>query len=363
MSLFKQLLMICLLGAIGYGAYWGYETYLAAPAEAAEARGGGAVTIETAKAEIQRVYQTVEAVGTSRAATSVEIVPEADGRIVELSITPGQRVEEGTVLVRLDDAIERADLAEAEARLTERRQALERVQQLRNTNAVSQASLEEAVARLAEADAQLDRARRRLADRTILAPFSGVLGLAEVDRGARVTSGDMITRLDDLSKVELEFSLPETLFAKVRRGMPVEARSVAFEDRTFDGEIDTVDSRIDPVSRAFRVRAVIPNRDGTLPAGMFMSLTLTLSEDDALVVPEEAIVFQAAETYVFTIADGTAVRQSVKTGQRRDGRVAVLAGLKEGQEVAIRGLGRLRDGAEVSVKGTAPATANGEGDT
>lgn len=363
MSVFKQLLLICLLGLIGYGGYWGYETYLAPPAEAAEARGSGPVTIETAQAETERIYQNVEAVGTTRAVNSVQIVPETDGRIVELAITPGARVEEGAVLVRLDDAIERADLAEAKARLVERRQVLERIEQLRSTNAVSQATQEEAVARLAEAEAQLDRAQQRLDQRTILAPFAGVLGLPEVDRGARVTSDDMIARLDDLSQVELEFSLPETLFAKVRRGMPVEAQSVAFEDRVFEGQIDAVDSRIDPVSRAFRARALIPNPQGLLPAGMFMSLTLTLSEDDALVVPEEAIVFQAAETYVFAIADGTATRKLVQTGSRQGGKVAVLAGLEPGEEVAVRGLGRLRDGAEVTVKSTEPASDESEGDT
>ncbi|MBY5988619.1 MULTISPECIES: efflux RND transporter periplasmic adaptor subunit [Roseovarius] len=363
MSVFKQLLLICLLGGIGYGCYWGYETYLAPPAEAAEARDSGPVTIEVAAAETQRLYQTVEAVGTTRAAISIEIVPESDGRIVELAITPGAQVEQGALLVRLDDAIERADLAEAEARLTERRQVLERIEQLRSTNAVSQASLEEAVARLAEAEAQLDRARQRLDDRTILAPFAGVLGLAEVDRGARVTSDDVITRLDDLSEVELEFSLPETLFAQVRRGMTVEARSVAFDDHIFEGQIDTVDSRIDPVSRAFRTRAVIPNPEGLLPAGMFMSLTLTLSESDALMVPEEAIVFQAAETYVFGVSDGVAIRTPVRTGQRQDGQVAILSGLQPGQEVAIRGLGRLRDGAEVKVKAAELSPDASEGDT
>lgn len=363
MSVFNQLIVICLLGAMGYGGYWGYNAYLAPPGQAAPARGSGPVTIETAQAEIQRVYNTVEAVGTTRAAKSIEIVPQTDGRIVDLEITPGAQVAKGTVLVRLDDAIERADLAEAQARLTERRQVLARIEQLRSTNAVSQASQEEAVARLAEAEAQLDRAKRRLEDRTILAPFAGVLGLAEVDRGARVTSDDMITRLDDLSDVELEFSLPETLFAKVRRGMPIQARSVAFSERIFEGQIDAVDSRIDPVSRAFRIRALVPNPDGVLPAGMFMSLTLTLSEDDTLVVPEEAIVFQAAETYVFAIADGKATRVSVQTGQRQDGMVAVLSGLEVGQDVAIRGLGRLRDGVDVTVKGSKPPSGETEGDT
>ncbi|MEO1139416.1 MAG: efflux RND transporter periplasmic adaptor subunit [Pseudomonadota bacterium] len=364
MSVFKQLIVICMLAALGYGGYEGYRIYLAPPVEAEADRTDRPKTVETAIAEIRSVALTVEAVGTTRAAQSIEIVPEADGRVISMAITPGAMVDEGAVLVRLDDAIERADLAEATARVTEQQQALTRIRQLRSTNAVSQATLEEVTARLAEAEAQLDRAKRRLEDRTILAPFAGVLGLAEVDTGARVTTEDMITRLDDLSEVELEFSLPETLYGQITQGLPVTATSVAFPDETFQGQIDTVDSRIDPVARAFRTRAVLPNPEGVLPAGMFMSLTLTLSETERLTVPEEAIVFQAAETYVFVIRDGNAVRTPVTTGQRQDGKIAILSGLEPGDQVAIRGLSRLRDGSAVTIKATEGGkTAASDGDT
>ena len=358
MSISKQLFLLCLLGGLGYGGYEAYQLYLAEETTQSAPRTSQPVPVELAMAETRTLARTVEAVGTTRAFQSVGIVPEADGRVQEIYITPGTKVDKGAVLVRLDDAIQRADLAEAEARVTEQTQALTRARQLRQTNAISQATLEDTTARLAEARAQLDRARQRLEDRTITAPFSGTVGLTEIDRGARVDGGDLITRLDDLTEVIVEFALPETLFAQVQTGLKIEARSAAFPDRGFEGTIQAVDSRIDPASRAFRTRAVIPNPEGLLPAGMFMSLTLTLSEADVLVVPEEAIIFQAAATYVFTVEDGTARRVIVTTGQRRDGVVAVEAGLEDGTGVVVRGLQRVRDGKQVTVL-NAPAPNNG----
>jgi len=365
MAVWKQLLLLCLLGGLGYGGWWAYQEHYAPAEEAAAERPNPPAPVEIVPAERQVLETTVEAVGTTRALQSVRIVPEAAGRIVEITFTPGDSVEKGEILVRLDDTIQRADLTEAEARSTEQEQVLARARQLRETNAISQATLEESVARLAEAGAQLDRARRRLEDRTITAPFAGVVGLTEVDPGARVSEGDLITRLDDLSEVIVEFALPETLFAQVRTGLAVTATSAAFPDRTFEGRIAAVDSRIDPVSRSFLTRAVIPNRNSVLPAGMFMSLTLTLSEAEELVVPEAAIIFQAAETYVFTVTDGTARRVPVKTGQRRAGLVAIEGGLDEGTGVVVRGLQRVRDGGAVTVlnEGDSPGATNAEGDS
>ncbi|MEY8840766.1 efflux RND transporter periplasmic adaptor subunit, partial [Cribrihabitans sp. XS_ASV171] len=350
MSIWKQLLILAVMAGV---AMWGYETYqrhvaeTGAPAAAGAERGSRPATVELARVERRKLARVVEAVGTTRASQSVEIVPEAGGRVEMIGFEAGQNVEEGTVLVQLDDTIARADLAEADAQLVERRRGLDRLNQLRGSSSVSEAAIEQAVARFAEAQAQVDRARQRLAERTIRAPFDGTVGLPEVDNGARVTAGTFITRLDDLSEVEVEFSLPETLFAQIQPSQQITATSAAFPERAFGGKVEAVDSRIDPVSRSFRTRAIIPNPDGTLPAGMFMSLELTLSEFDRLVVPEEAIVFQAAETYVFVVEDGVARRIPVATGQRREGYVAVLTGLEEGAQVVVRGLHRVRDGGAV----------------
>ncbi|WP_372614991.1 efflux RND transporter periplasmic adaptor subunit [Aquicoccus sp.] len=351
MALWKQLLVLCVLVVLGYGGYEGYQRYFASEEAAPSQAGGGSrvAAVEAARAELRVLRDTVEAVGTTRARQSVEIVPETSGRIEELNFTPGQSVEKGDVLARLDDTIERANLAEIKARLQEHVQAVERSTQLKLSNAVAEATLEEAVARLAETRARIDRATQRLEDRTIRAPFAGIVGLAEVDEGARVAEGQSITRLDDLSAVVVEFSLPETLFARIRQGQTIKATSAAFEDRIFEGAIEAVDTRIDPVSRAFRTRAVIPNPEGVLPAGMFISLKLTLGQAEHVVVPEEAIIFQAAETYVFSVEEGVARRVTVETGVRREGEVAILSGLEEGAEVVVRGLHRVRDGSEVDV--------------
>ncbi len=359
MSIWKQLLILAVMAGV---AMWGYEAYqrhvaqTEAPAAAGRDRGSRPATVELASVELRKLARVIEAVGTTRARQSIEIVPEAGGRVEMIGFEAGQAVEKGAVLVQLDDTIARADLAEADAQLVERKGGLDRLNQLRGSSSVSEAAIEQAVARFAEAQAQVDRARQRLAERTIRAPFDGTVGLPEVDHGARVTPGTFITRLDDLSEVEVEFSLPETLFSQIQPGQKVTATSAAFPDRAFGGEVEAVDSRIDPVSRAFRTRAIIPNPDGTLPAGMFMSLELTLSEFDRLVVPEEAIVFQAAETYVFVVEDGLARRVPVTTGQRREGYVAVLTGLDEGARVVVRGLHRVRDGGAVQPLKTDDAT-------
>lgn len=360
MTVWKQFLLLCFLGLLAYGGHALYTEYAPPPPAPDPARQTRAAAVEVEPATMRVMARTVEAVGTTRARQSVAIVPQADGRLVEVAITPGEQVEKGTVLARLDDVIERADLAEARARETETARALERARRLRDTSAISQATLEDTVARLAEAQAQLDRARQRLADRTVTAPFAGVVGLAEIDPGARVSAGDTLTRLDDLQEVIVEFALPETLFAEAREGLRVTATSAAFPDRLFEGRIAAVDTRIDPVSRAFRARAVIPNPDRALPAGMFMSLTLTLSEAERLIVPEAAILYQAAEVYVFTVTDGTASRVTVTTGQRKEGVVAIEAGLEAGTPVIVRGLQRVRDGQAVTILGDAGAA---EGDS
>ena len=348
MSIFRQIIVLALLAGLGAGGY-AYWIAGADGEDIAEPRGARPVTVELARAETRIMQRSVEAVGTTRALRSVEIVPETDGRLVSLDIAPGTRVSKGDVLARLDDRIARADLSEAEAVLNEQSSTLARLRRLRETNAVSVAAVEEAVARVAEAEARAERARRRLDDRVVTAPFDGVVGLTNYDVGARVSEGEVLARLDDLSEVEVEFGLPETVFAQVEYGQRVRARAAAFPDRRFAGTVVEVDSRIDPVSRAFLTRAVIPNPDSALPAGMFLSQTIVLEESERIVVPEEAIVFQAAETYVFVAEDGRAARRPVETGQRRDGVIAVTNGLAAGEEVVVRGLQAVRDGATLNI--------------
>lgn len=360
MVLWKQFLLIGLLAIVGLVGLEGYKTYVLSDKKSMNnAFAAGPVLVETARVTSRVIKRTVEAVGTTRALQSIEIVPESDGRLVELSISPGNLVTAGDVLARLDDSIQRADLSEAEAVLVELRKIVDRVSRLRESNAIPPAAEEAAVARLAGGIAEVERARQRLEERVIRAPFTGIVGLTGFDVGARVEQGQVLTRLDDLSAVEVEFALPETIYAQAIPGQPLQARSAAFPDRIFEGEIVALDTRIDPASRSFKARAVIPNPDSVLPAGMFLSLDLTLSQSEELVVPEEAIVFQAAETFVFVVSEGKAIRRVVTTGQREDGVIAIVSGLSEGEDVVVRGLQRLRDKSPIRVNDTEKSRAVG----
>lgn len=360
MSPLKQVALLVLAGAAAAG-------YFLLPQDAPEEqRGGGrperSVTVETAPASFREMETVVEAVGSTRAHRSVEITPLSAGRIVELNIQSGKAVSEGDVLLRLDSEIEQADLTEAEARLTEAQNRLERSRKLQQSNTISNASLDQVVAELAIARAEQERAQRRLADRVVIAPFDGVVGFTDIEVGSRVEEGDVVTILDDLSLVEIEFSLNEALFGRVRPGAPVVADAAAFPERFFEGEVQTLDSRIDPQSRSFRSRAVVKNEDRALPAGMFMHIAVILDSSPALTIPEEAVVVDGSQSWVFVIAEregeARAERRLVEIGRRAFGVLEVASGLSEGEEVVIRGVQKVREGSKVERK--APAIASPE---
>ena len=326
--------------------------------------GPSVVSVETATAERRSLARAVEAVGTTRARRSVEIVPLEPGRVAAVNFRTGQQVAAGDVLVELDADIERADLAEAEAVLAERQHAVERNRRFSRAMPSQWRISTRSSPKLPPPGPRSTGPGAGSPTGTIRAPFAGVVGLTDIDPGARVEEGEVITTIDDLSEVEIEFSLPETLFAEIIAGQPVAARSAAFPGRGFAGRVSAIDTRVDQVSRAFRVRAVIPNPEGALPAGMFMFLTLVLSETESVTVPEEAVIAQAAETYVYLVEDGLTERRAVTTGQRQDGRIAILDGVAEGEVVVTRGTERLRDGAAVKVlnePATAAAPAPGDG--
>lgn len=371
MSFLRQLLLVLVLLGIAAGGYAAYRHFGPA-ADGAGSTGPGAgaapVPVILAAAETRQTARQVEAVGTTLSRRAVAIVPLASGRVEAVEFEPGEQVEAGEVLVRLDDDIEQADLAEAEATLQESVLALERARALRQKNAIPEATVEQLIAARAGSQAELDRARRRLADRTVRAPFAGMVGLRQIDPGARVDENTVLTTLDDRSEMEIEFSLPETLYGQVSIGQAVIATSVAFPGRPFEGLVATIDSRIDPTARAFRVRALLPNPDLALPAGMFMHVAVVLESRAAVMIPEEAVIAQGSRTFVYVVADDRASVRDVRIGHREVGAVEVLEGLSPGEAVVVRGTERLRDNAPVRVldAGSSPdpsGTAAGAGAT
>ncbi len=366
MSLVRQIigaLFVLLLVAGGYVAYEHYATEGATDG-ADQRRGGGGmgVPVELSIADMRLAERRVEAVGSTRSRRAVEIVPETSGRINEIDFEPGAPVSAGDVLARLDDDIERANHTEAQANLDEAQRALDRGRTLRESNTITQASMEQLISQEAVARAALDRARRRLEDREIKAPFDGVVGLRQVDVGARVTESTVITTLDDRSEVEIDFSLPETLYGSVYAGQAVVATTAAFPGREFTGEVINIDSRIDPTSRSFRVRARLPNPNQILPAGMFMHISVVLEAQDVVMVPEESILAEGTRNYVFVANGDQASRREVSLGQREVGFVEIVEGIEAGEQVVVEGTQRLRDGAPIRVMGAAAEPDDEDGE-
>lgn len=354
MTLLRQFLIIAVVALAGGGAWW----FFVGATESGPPQAGPKpqpVLVDAVPVRVGEVAEAIEAVGTTRARQSVDLRSTVTGRVAEIRFLTGQRVPAGQPLVRLDSAIEEANLAEARALRDDAGSQLERARQLVASRAVSPARVDELEAQHRVAQARLAVAERRLAERVVVAPFDGVVGLREVDVGARVTADTVLTRLDDLSVVELEFQVPELFFGRVRRGQSVEAISAALPDGRFKGTVSTIDTRIDPASRVFRVRAELPNPDGLLPGGLFMVAQVILAaRSDVLIIPEQAVVPEGRSTYVFRIKDGRAERVEVRLGLRRVGEVEVAAGLALGDMVAVSGLQRLRDGAAVRLSGGPP---------
>jgi membrane fusion protein, multidrug efflux system len=359
LSVVRQVILSLFLVAGAGGGFLLYNHLTAESAAPANGPPGGrSVGVVVAAAELETVRDRAEAVGTTLASQAVEIVALASGRVIELAFEPGEPVEAGTVLARLEDTIERADLAEARAMAQEATSALERGQRLRASNNIAAATLVELQAAAGAAQARVDRATQRLEDRLVRAPFDGVVGIRRVDLGARVDNDTVITTLDDRREMIVEFSLPELFYGRVGRGLPVAAKSSSFPDRSFDGAVTTVDTRIDVTSRSFRVRASLPNPDLLLPAGLFVLVDVTLDEREAVVVPEEAVSTEAGRTVVYVAAEDRAERRPVTLGTRMFGRVEIVSGLVPGELVVTRGLQRMRDG--IGIRYELPAGDNGE---
>jgi membrane fusion protein (multidrug efflux system) len=178
-----------------------------------------------------------------------------------------------------------------------------------------------------------------------------------VSVGSLISPGTVITTLDDTSTVKLDFTIPETGLSAVQPGLVINASSVAYPDVNFAGKVSSIDSRVDPATRSVTVRALLPNPSGLLKPGMFLTVRLSRGAVDALLVPEEALVPEQGDMFVFVVKDGSAEKRLVHIGQRRVGDVQVLDGLAAGELVVTEGAQKLRDGSAVTVQQRAAAPA------
>jgi membrane fusion protein, multidrug efflux system len=317
------------------------------PAAGGGGRQNAPTQVTTVPVRNEVVSQKLEALGTARANESVDISSKTSNIVTAVRFGDGERVRMGQVLVQLDDAATRADVAAAQATLTESESQYNRSRELLNTQALSKSPFEQLEATLKANRARLQAAQARLEDTVIRAPFSGRVGLRRVSVGTLISPGDVITTLDDTSVIKLDFAVPENLLSTLREGLSVRATAPAYPGRNFAGKVASIDSRVDINTRSVTVRALLTNEDGALKPGMFLNVSLSKDERQGIVIPEEALTPEAEKQFVFVVADGKALRREVRIGGRRPGLVEVLAGLNPGDVVVVEGTQKIRDGSPV----------------
>jgi membrane fusion protein (multidrug efflux system) len=310
--------------------------------------GNDLIDVVTALATIRPLALEVEAVGTALANESVEVTSKATNTVVAVRFDEGDLVRRGAVLVELDSAEARAELEEAEAALAESENQFKRSRDLFAQQALSISQLDQIEAMLKGNRARVSAAKARVSDTVIRASFDGRTGFRRVSIGSLVNPGTVITTLDDTSIIKLDFTVPETYFYMLERGLRVSARTVGLPGREFVGTVSNIGSRVDPVTRSITVRAEIPNKEGVLRPGMFMTVTLEGEPEPTLLVPEAAIVPEQGKTFVFAVRDGIVERREVRTGKRRPGEVEIVEGLQANEHVVIEGTQNVRDGTRVN---------------
>ena len=312
--------------------------------------------VEVAPVGTHPFANRIEAVGTARANEQVTVSANVTERILRLGFDDGQFVRRGQVLAVLAQGQESAQLREAMARQQEANRQLARIEALRKRGFATQSQLDVQSAAATAARAQASEVRADIGERVIRAPFSGYASLRNISAGAVVNAGTPITTISDISVIKLDFPVPETALPALRPGLAIDARSAAYPNMPFRGAISTIDTVVDPNSRAVTVRARLPNPNNLIRPGMLLNVTILTSPRIGLAVPELAVLGEGQDRFVFVVdKQGVAKRTQVRTGMRGDGLMEISSGLAVGDPVVTEGVVKLSDGMKVRLKGDARA--------
>ncbi len=305
------------------------------------------VVVAVEQAQRQLFSQEVSLVGTLHPDEINLIKSEIDGVVEEIAFEEGRAVVAGDVLLRIDESKLKASQQEAEANFRLREADLKRSDSLLKSRAISSQEHDQVRSAFEVAKATLKRAERELLEARIVAPFDGIMDARLVSPGQFVSRGDRLSTLVSVDPLKLEFAIPERYAAMVREGLRVDFSVTAYPSRRFQGEIYFVSPLVDEATRTLNVRANVANKDNTLKAGMFANLDLSFSQDEVITVSEAALINRGNIVQVFTVEEDKAFLKEVQIGSRRNGRVVIVDGLKEGETVVTQGVQKLRPGSRV----------------
>ena len=296
----------------------------------------------------------VEALGTLKSNKNIDIMSTVTELVTKINFDDGQRVNKGDILIEMDAAEELALRVEEQSRIDEARKQRDRLQSLFKRDVASESALDENERDLETAQARLKAIQSKIDQHILVAPFDGVVGLRNISIGALAQPGMRIVTLDDDSVMKLDFSIPEIFIATLKAGAKIQANTRVYPDKVFEGEISSIDTRVDPVTRSIITRALLDNRGNLLKAGMLMQVVIDKNPRQTLIVPEEAIITSGSDSFVLLIDASdkitTVKKQPITLGARRKGEVEVLSGLNAGQKVVTHGITRAKPGAPVVIK-------------
>lgn len=327
-------------------------------------RGGGEGPAVVARAPGEgRIADKVAAIGDGQALRAVAVSPETPGRVTQVLVQSGQRVQGGEVILRLDSEAETIALERARLVLDDARAALDRLSQLQGSGASSAVQLREAELSVRQAELEVRQAEFDLSLREIPAPVSGWIGILNAEVGTQVTTATEIAQIDDRSVLLVDFRLPERMVGRVELGDPVMAEALAGGVGPVSGVVSAIDNRVDPASRTLRVQARLENADDRLRAGMSFAISIDLPGEPAASVDPLAVQWNRDGAFVWVVRDAVAQRLPVRILQRSERDVLIEAEFEDGDLVIVEGVQSVRPGAPVQVQDEAATAAAPTGNT
>jgi RND family efflux transporter MFP subunit len=347
-----QRFLLTVVAALAWGLGAGPEPVLAqtVPPAASRPAPEAVPVIVSSSTELPDTV-TLELPGSGLAQRSVTLFPLVEGEVDRVLFRTGQAVTAGQLLVQLSDRAEQLAVDLAAARLQTARLLARRLEATAGSGAVPEIEVEQAVAVRRSAEIELAQARQALTERSVRAPFAGVMGIAAVERGDRVSPTTALATLDDRRQLVVAFAVTEAHLNQLRLGQPITATHPAYPGQPFSGRVSEIDSQIDPVLRTVRVRANVPNTDDRLRTGMSFRVLLVFEGEARVSVPALALQFDREGSFVWAVREGQAQRVAVRVVRRSGERVLIDSALARSESVVVEGVQRLRPGRAVRVVG------------
>jgi len=354
----KKMLVMLAVMLVLFGGIFGWKWFVGRKMSQAMAGGAPVVTVSSIIARNETWHSTLYAVGTLRAIQGTDVTPQVDGQVAKIEFESGQSVQKDDVLIALDDSIERAQLEGLEATEILAKANRARIEELSKTQVVSPSARDQAEATYEQARAAVASQKELISKKTIRAPFSGIVGIRQVNLGDYLAAGAKIVSLQSLDPIYVDFSLPQEHLSQVRTGEPVDLAVDAFPDITFAGQITAIESKVSEATRNIALQATLANTDLKLRPGMFGTVSVELPDTHTFVtLPETAITYNPYGDSVFVIQSTevngektlTVRRAFVRTGQRRGTQVAIVKGVEPGQQIVTAGQMKLQEGSRIEI--------------